>query len=144
MHAFNQKMWMREQKDLHNFMYLKYSCIIGDKGYPLQPWLMTPIISPREPREEEYNACHIRARNIVEMTIGRLKNKFRCLLRHRTLHYKPQKCTKIIIACCTLYNMFRDQFSGKEVDHQLLIPTTLEALVHIYTYRWYTLNKNHE
>lgn len=30
--------------------------------------------------------------------------RFRCLLRHRTLHYHPTVAAKIIIACCVLHN----------------------------------------
>lgn len=30
---------------------------------------------------------------------------FRCLLKHRTLHYKPEKASSIINACVVLHNM---------------------------------------
>lgn len=32
-------------------------------------------------------------------------NTFRCLLKHRFLHYSPKKSTKIINACTILHNM---------------------------------------
>ncbi|XP_049871222.1 putative nuclease HARBI1 [Pectinophora gossypiella] len=86
--------------------------LLGDKGYPLQPWIMTPIIRPQGVAENTYNRCHANARNVVEMCYGRLKNKFRCLHRHRTLHYTPPTVAKIIIACCVLHNMFIDVLSG--------------------------------
>lgn len=75
---------------------------------------MTPLTEPETEAEQNYNAAHARARNTVEMTFGRLKNKLRCLHKHRTLHYEPAKAAKIIIACCTLYNMFFDVLSGKQ------------------------------
>jgi nuclease HARBI1 len=31
--------------------------------------------------------------------------RWRCLLRHRALHYRPEKASKIITACCVLHNM---------------------------------------
>ncbi|KAG8235441.1 hypothetical protein J437_LFUL015789 [Ladona fulva] len=42
-----------------------------DSGYPLQPWLMTPISNlPPDSPEERYNSHHCRARNCVERCIG--------------------------------------------------------------------------
>lgn len=31
--------------------------------------------------------------------------RWRCLLKHRVLHYLPEKVTKIINSCCVLHNM---------------------------------------
>ncbi|CAH0717791.1 unnamed protein product, partial [Brenthis ino] len=30
---------------------------------------------------------------------------WRCVNKDRTLHYSPEKCAKIIIACCVLHNI---------------------------------------
>ncbi|KAK9745262.1 DDE superfamily endonuclease [Popillia japonica] len=44
--------------------------LIGDSGYPLQPYLLTPVLNaaPGTP-EANYNAAHATARNIIERTI---------------------------------------------------------------------------
>lgn len=34
-----------------------------------------------------------------------LKNRWRCLLKHRVLHYSPEMAGRIIKACCVLHNM---------------------------------------
>ncbi|XP_017467848.1 PREDICTED: putative nuclease HARBI1 [Rhagoletis zephyria] len=66
--------------------------LLGDAGYPLEPWLMTPYRSVSEgTQHSNYNMRHSRTRNIVERTIGVLKNRFRCLLGARKLHYLPKK-----------------------------------------------------
>lgn len=48
---------------------------------------------------------HVHTRVCVELCIGLLKARWRCLLRHRVLHYEPTKCAKIINACAVLHNL---------------------------------------
>ncbi|KAG8238236.1 hypothetical protein J437_LFUL018114 [Ladona fulva] len=80
--------------------------LLGDSGYPHQPWLHTPILNaPEGSPEAHYTTLHIRARNTVERCIGLLKGRFRCLLRHRVLEYTPPKAGRIINACAVLHNM---------------------------------------
>ncbi|XP_049301914.1 putative nuclease HARBI1 [Bactrocera dorsalis] len=80
--------------------------LLGDAGYPLQPWLMTPYrsVSQGSP-QSNYNMRHSTTRNIVERTIGVLKNRFRCLLGARELHYSPHKVSQIINVACALHNI---------------------------------------
>lgn len=84
----------------------KNTWLIGDAGYPLQPWLLTPITDapPRSP-EGRYTACHVRTRNTIERCFGVLKQRFRCLLKHRVLHYSHGMTAKIIYVCAILHNM---------------------------------------
>lgn len=80
----------------------------GDSGYPLEPWLMTPVLNaqPGSP-EDRYTNAHCRARVCVERLNGVLKGVFRCLNQDRTLRYSPRKCGSIINACAVLHNMRR-------------------------------------
>ncbi|KAJ0173220.1 hypothetical protein K1T71_011396 [Dendrolimus kikuchii] len=80
--------------------------LLGDSGYPLRKFLMTPIINaaPDTP-ESHYTDIHVRTRNIIERTIGLLKARFRCLLVHRVLHYKPGMAGSITNACVILHNI---------------------------------------
>lgn len=80
--------------------------LIGDSGYPLQPFLMTPFIGAAENTpESRYNAAHIRARNVVERAIGVLKMRFRCLLKERVARYDPTFVSMLVTACSVLHNM---------------------------------------
>lgn len=55
--------------------------------------------------ESKFNKAHIAARNTVERCNGVLKMRFRCLLKHRVLHYTPKTASKIINACTVLHNI---------------------------------------
>ncbi|XP_063635094.1 putative nuclease HARBI1 [Cydia splendana] len=80
--------------------------LLGDSGYPQRPWLMTPYVDANpDSAEEIYNAAHTTARVLIENTFGRLKNRWRCLHQERALHYRPEKCSRIILACCVLHNL---------------------------------------
>lgn len=83
-----------------------YLFTLGDSGYPQETHLHVPYnrASPGS-QEDEYNAAHSRGRCIIERCNGALKNRFRCLLKHRTLHYCPEAACRIINSCIILHNM---------------------------------------
>ncbi|XP_030758026.1 putative nuclease HARBI1 [Sitophilus oryzae] len=82
--------------------------LLGDSGYPTRPWLLTPLGNPQNADDERYNNHFCSIRSTIERCNGVLKNRFRCLLRHRTLHYDPVMAGKIINACCVLHNLCID------------------------------------
>ncbi|XP_049312592.1 putative nuclease HARBI1 isoform X2 [Bactrocera dorsalis] len=81
------------------------SWLIGDQGYPLEPWLLTPVGNPSTSQERKYNKLHCTARNCVERAFGVLKSRFRCLLKHRVLHYSHETSALIISSCVILHNI---------------------------------------
>lgn len=78
--------------------------LLGDSGYPVQPWLMTPVSNPRTDQEKMYNKLHAKTRSKVERCIGVLKNRFRCLLGERKLLYNHERASNIIVSCVVLHN----------------------------------------
>lgn len=101
-----------------NFLFL------GDSGYPQRSYMMTPIVgATRGSAEEHYTKLHCVARNTVERTIGILKNRWRCILGHRVLHYHPDTAAKIINACCVLHNICNKVRLGEDDIEEALLST---------------------
>ncbi|XP_064469115.1 cubilin-like isoform X2 [Ornithodoros turicata] len=81
--------------------------ILGDSGYPLEPWLIVPVPGshPRDSPAARFNIAHASLRSIVERCFGVLKQRFRCLHKHHSLYYRPQIAGTIVAACAVLHNI---------------------------------------
>nr|XP_005159262.1 putative nuclease HARBI1 [Danio rerio] len=76
--------------------------LLGDRGYPCQPTLLTPYPEPEQGPQQRFNVAHCKTRGRVEMTIGLLKARFQCL---RHLRVTPERACDIIVACVVLHNI---------------------------------------
>ncbi|XP_063802216.1 putative nuclease HARBI1 [Pseudophryne corroboree] len=80
--------------------------LLGDRGYPCTPWLMTPYSKSRPGPQTAFNSALTATRQLVERTIGVLKGRFRVL--HRTggdIMYSPEMVSKIVVLCAILHNI---------------------------------------
>ena len=77
--------------------------LVGDAGYPLLPFLMTPVNNCRTDAERRYNWAHIQTRNCIERAFGVLKRRFACL--HFGLRLKLETCFAVIVAVSILHNI---------------------------------------
>lgn len=81
--------------------------ILGDPGYPLLPWLLTPFIGLRLSAEKEsFNCYHSSARISVENAFGRLKARWRIL--GKKIDTRITLAPDVIAACCVLHNVCED------------------------------------
>ncbi|XP_050336478.1 putative nuclease HARBI1 [Bactrocera neohumeralis] len=93
------------------------SWLLGDQGYPLEPWLLTPVGTPNTHKEQKYNKLHGSARNCIERAFGVLKSRFRCLLKHRVLHYSHETSALFVSTCVILHNiMTKAGITFNEID----------------------------
>ncbi|XP_046587846.1 putative nuclease HARBI1 [Neodiprion lecontei] len=93
---------------------------IGDAGYPLEPWLLTPLANfPEDTRQHQYTQQLCKARSVVERFFGVFKSVWRCLSYQRVLMYEPAFAAKIVNACAVLHNMRVQLRLNNEDDEQL-------------------------
>lgn len=95
--------------------------MLGDSGFPSDRNILTPAPNATPGSSaERYNVAHKHTRNVVERTFGVLKMRFRCLTRHRALHYAPVKAGQIVYACIILHNICRmRQQNDDEIDQHV-------------------------
>lgn len=95
-----------------NFEYF----LLGDNGFPLQPWLLKPYDRPCSSEAQKlFNRLHKQMRSLVERVIGLLKARFRCLLGDETkLRYDHLSSGHIIYSCAVLHNFLIS--NGHPVD----------------------------
>nr|XP_042897212.1 putative nuclease HARBI1 [Parasteatoda tepidariorum] len=93
--------------------------VLGDSGYPLMPYLMTPFLHPTGTNQVRYNSTHASARNVVERQYGIWKRRFACL--DAPLRCKLQNVQKIIVATAVLHNLaltMGDHTEEKKTDYK--------------------------
>lgn len=84
--------------------------LLGDAGYPLLSWLLTPYPGSARVMGEErwnYNYCHSSARMCVERSFGLLKARFR-ILRGTATVKDPARFSAMITAAVILQNISLD------------------------------------
>ncbi|XP_033985671.1 protein ANTAGONIST OF LIKE HETEROCHROMATIN PROTEIN 1-like [Trematomus bernacchii] len=79
--------------------------ILGDNAYPLQNWLIKPFADTGRLTEEHvtYNKKICRVRVVVENAFGRLKGRWRCLMKRNDCDVKLVK--SMVLTCCALHNL---------------------------------------
>ena len=79
--------------------------ILGDPAYPLKTWLMKPYLDHPgiTAKEKLFNYRQSRARMVVENAFGRLKGRWRCLLKQ--LDMKVDNATNVVASCVVLHNI---------------------------------------
>lgn len=91
--------------------------ILGDIGYGISPWLMTPYENPMTQEEKAYNKIHAKERVIIERCFGQLKKRFSIL--QNPIRVALDKVPSIVLACATLHNIakhLQDEFPWNDSE----------------------------
>ena len=106
--------------------------IVGDPAYPLMTWLMKPYpyhVAPTGSNlaeRESFNVYLSSGRMLIEGAFGRLKGRWRKLLKRNEMHHGQAK--RLVAACCILHNLCEaqeEQFFDAwlpDSEHELAFP----------------------
>lgn len=95
--------------------------LLGDSGYPVKKYLITPLLNPRNQVEQLFNESQIRTRNVVERCFGVWKRRFPNL--SLGMRVKLTTVQDIIVATAVLQNICRLQLEREPpVDPEFNIP----------------------
>lgn len=100
--------WKRSQ--VRRYLQQRYengsrnTYLLGDGGYPTEPWLLVPFSRTARQSEINFNTAHCKARNPVERCNGCLKSRFRCMSLDSLLRYEKDFCGQIINCCVIIHN----------------------------------------
>ncbi|CAC5382729.1 HARBI1 [Mytilus coruscus] len=101
--------------------------LLGDSGYPLKVWLITPLANPSNPQEQRFNNSHCKTRNRVERAFGVLKQRFRykmvtsVYIKQEEHFLGPERSTNIIETCFRLHNLAVEKNIPLNLDQPLPI-----------------------
>jgi len=88
--------------------------ILGDSGYALSNYLLTPLANPITRGERLYNESHIRTRNVIERTFGIWKRRFPVLFFG--IRLKMETTMAVIQSCAILHNIARMENDSQPPD----------------------------
>lgn len=85
-------------------------CFLGDAGYPLCTWLITPFTARSAEHDDEdvltYNFLLSSARMFVEQVFGCVKSKWR-VLDYKICFESTDDIRNFVYACCIMWNWYR-------------------------------------
>lgn len=93
--------------------------LLGDSGYPLRNYLITPIGTPEGGGEQLFNEGQIRTRTVIERLFGIWKRRFPVL--SYGMRCKIPLAQDIILAAAILHNIARKENEPDNFDEVMVL-----------------------
>ncbi|KAB0804749.1 hypothetical protein PPYR_01719 [Photinus pyralis] len=97
---------MRERSRGFYMINFRGYLLVGDAGYAIKPYLITPLRNPITRTENLFNESQIRTRNPIERCFGVMKRRFPIL--SFGIRQRAEKVEAIVIATAVLHNIARN------------------------------------
>ncbi|XP_036343191.1 putative nuclease HARBI1 isoform X2 [Rhagoletis pomonella] len=102
--------------------------LLGDSGYSVNKYMMTPLLHPSARAETLYNESQIRTRNCIERCFGVWKRRFPVL--SLGLRLSQGTIMNIIVACGVLHNIARQNKDTYQFEEESLnVPETTAPFI---------------
>ncbi|KAK9730338.1 DDE superfamily endonuclease [Popillia japonica] len=85
--------------------HIRIQSPVGDNGYAVRKYLITPLANPQSPAENLFNESQIRTRNVIERTFGVWKRRFPIL--SVGMRCRISLMQVVIVATAILLNLAR-------------------------------------
>ncbi|KAM0866900.1 hypothetical protein ACQ4PT_042340 [Festuca glaucescens] len=83
--------------------------LVGDAGYPLLPWLLTPYQEEDlSDSKAEFNKRHSAATTCMKKALARFQDTWKFLQGQTSCPVNPETLAETIYACCILHNIVID------------------------------------
>ncbi|KAK4876491.1 hypothetical protein RN001_012913 [Aquatica leii] len=108
---------------MENREFGEESVLVGDSGYGIRNYLITPLRNPHGQVEQLFNESQIRTRNPVERTFGIWKKRFPVLAFDLRLHLRTVK--PLIVATSVLHNIACQMRAVNPINHEMEVAINL-------------------
>ncbi|XP_025079578.1 putative nuclease HARBI1 [Pomacea canaliculata] len=107
--------------------------LLGDSGYPLREWLMTPFLDSNTRAKERYNTAHRTTRSTIERANGVLKKRWHCQNLGMILHLHAKSPSPVLF-CIMLQQLL-------DCHIQILIQTMMNQILQILSWMMEIMSK---
>lgn len=111
------RIWRSAVRDVIS-RYDGTACLLGDSGYGIAPWLITPFKPPQDNIQRRFNRKHAKERVIIERVFGQLKQRFPIL--GNCVRVSLERVPKLVVSCAVLHNVakhLKDPLNFEDLGH---------------------------